>query len=508
MLETILHYTGIATWIIIALWLLVRLIFGKKWMLQVGSGLFLGPGLMQSAKKLKNEIKEQSITDDTLTEVAVKVFWRLTRLGLIGLIIAGIPVWLLLQQNHLIEAQNKLFQYQNEKVTQQTDLLKSQDEKLGLQNRLFESQNDLFTDQNSKIDLQSELFQDQNYLIGLQKIQIDSQISLLKGQNSRIDTQNYRINIQNNLLEADRKSSLVFLMSNILDKVDDEIKEQQKQLIAQNVPITDSTKYSLSKPLLKRIVALSRAFRPYKILENDTLSSKLVSPERGQLFIALMENDLDSLTQNTIVANGDFSNAIIGNIYLKGAHLSRASLSGADLSRAHLVEADLRGADLREANLLEADLRQAHLLEADLSRAHLAEADLSGAFLSHADLSRAILNRADLREAGLREVNLRGANLSQADLREAFLSYANLSQADFIHADLRGAFLIHADLRGTFLSGAIGLTLDQLIESASLYNCRGIDQKILEKLKDEKPCLFQPPFLNPEDWEIEYPCED
>ena len=113
-------------------------------------------------------------------------------------------------------------------------------------------------------------------------------------------------------------------MSNILDKVDEEIREQKLK-----------SKYRLSKPLINRIVALSKAFRPYRMMEGDTLSKKLVSPERGQLFIALMENNLDSLTQQTIASNGDFSYAVIGEINLKRAILSDAKLEGGDLRGAY-----------------------------------------------------------------------------------------------------------------------------------------------------------------------------
>lgn len=59
------------------------------------------------------------------------------------------------------------------------------------------------------------LFQ-QNQLLTRQNEKLDD-------QNIMFNTQNERINLQNNLLEADRRSSLVFLMSNLLDKMDDEI---------------------------------------------------------------------------------------------------------------------------------------------------------------------------------------------------------------------------------------------------------------------------------------------
>ena len=178
---------------------------------------------------------------------------------------------------------------------------------------------------------------------------------LIFKQNDLLNTQNERIDLQNNLLEAERRSSLIFLMSNVLDKVDDEIKEQRDDFKRKLESVPDSVKYSLSKPLISRIVALSRSLRPYRMMEGDTLS-ELVSPERGQLFISLMENGLDSLTQNTIMENGDFSYTVIGKIDLSGAELSQANLRGAYLHETNLVWADLIWADLSRAIGLEKEL--------------------------------------------------------------------------------------------------------------------------------------------------------
>lgn len=524
----ILYYSGIALWIAIIMWLILRLIFGKNWLLKVGGRFFLGPGLMQSAKKLKNEIKERDIRDDTLTEVAVRIFWRLTRLGVIGLLIAGLPVWLLFNQNQLINKQNELFEYQNIRIDEQTELIKaqtgllsSQDEKLATQNRLFSSQNDLFTDQNQKIDLQSDLLQDQNYFISLQKVQIDSQISLLAGQNKRIDTQNDRINIQNNLLEADRRSSLVFLMSNILDKVDEEIKGQKNEFESQNLLFHDSTKYSLSKPLIRRIVALSRAFRPYRMMKYNELSKQLQSPERGQLFISLMENSLDSLTQNTIAKDGYFSYAIVESIDLSNANLVNVNFKGADLNHADLRKANLYDAYLPFANFYFANLSEANLEKADFSNANLKLANLDRANLREvkfveADLYKAELRGADLREAKFLDANLKEARLRISDLDEAYIVGAdlrdvdlyycslvgsNLKYSDLENADLEGADLERANLEGVNLkgvdlseanlTGARGLNLQQLIKARTLYQCYGLDSTLYKQLKMMKPCLFE-----------------
>lgn len=242
-------------------------------------------------------------------------------------------------------------------------------------------------------------------------------------QNSLVREQNKKVNIQNNLMEAERRSSLIFLMSNILDKMDNEIREEVKIK-------GDSTRYTLSKPLISRIVALSKAFKPYKLLDNDTLSNKLVSPERGQLLIALMGSSLDSTTQNTITRQGDFSNAIASNINLQFAGLFEANFSGADFSSANLSNTTLILADLSGSNLNGANFIGANLFNSDCSDAKLNSADLSGAFLMGADFSSA--------------------------------NFKNIKHA----------------------------TAAKLEQVKSLYQAKNLPAKIESQLRKERPCLF------------------
>lgn len=420
---------------------IVYLLYWKEGFDQAGLTIVLGSGLKQAFHKFFDEQPQPS--QSTKAELATHIVWRLTRLGIVGFLLAILPIWLLMNQNQLLEKQND------------------------------------------------------------------------------------KINLQNNLIEADRRSSLVFLMSNILDRIDQEITLQK-----QDASFKDSLGYSLSDPLIGRIAALSQGFIPYRYLEGDILVEKAVSPERGQLLLSLAKSKLNSTSYLNIFRSTNFNYA-----YLKGANLRRVDLREADLNEADLNEADLRkanlsNANLSEANLDEADLRNAGLEWADLSGANLSEANLREANLSEADLrladlreaflSKAILREADLREADLqeadlREADLRGAILSEADLRGADLSEANLQGADLRGAnlrrvDLRGADLRKAYLDGAFLGGAslggadLGganlreadfsniryLILDQLKETKTLFECRNLDDQLKQQLKKDKPCLFTP----------------
>ena len=460
LIDTVLKILGFLFLILTVGYLAIRAVFGKNWLIKGGALAALGGDLIQAIQKLLEELPKPK--RETIAAVGGHLFYRFTRLGLIGLMLAIIPIWLLWQQN-------VMFKQQNVKIERQNDL---------------------------------------------------------------INTQNTRIDQQTNLIEADRRSSLIFLMSNIMDKVDQEVRQQKLQLREKKVPEKqiNTTRFSLSQPLIGRIAALSQAFKPYRYLSGDTLISSSLSPERGQLLIALAKSNLDHLTLENVYRNTTFENAHLITANLSGANLSRVKLVDANLGRADLSRADLSRADLRNAYLVNTDLSganlgRADLREADLEGAGLIDADLIGAHLRGACLSRAVLRGIDLSRAVLEEVDLRRAILEEADLSRAFLSGARLSGArlsgaDLNDSDLSGARLNEARLNGAHLSGAdlseadlsfaelenvkwlrvIGLdtltvkniTAKQLLQTRSLKGSRkGLPQTIIDSILMIKPELFE-----------------
>ena len=349
---------------------------------------------------------------------------------------------LLLNQNNFVERQNRLLEKQNLFVEQQTTLVGNQNELLGKQNLFVEQQVNLLDQQNHFAKRQTDL--------------VDNQNQLIKNQNTLVEKQTKRLDQQTNLQEANRRSALVFLFSNILDKVDEELKNDKEG------------KRQLSPQLIGRIVALSNRLEPYRYLDvrGDSLITKSLSPERGQLLTSLLESRLDTTTYDQIFAAANFSHANLNGwetsldtLYLKkinlgGANLWKADLNKANLRKADLNDVDLSGADLREANLSEADLREANLSRVDLREANLSRVDLREANLWKANLQEANLWKADLSRAYLWETNLSRAYLGRADLRKANLWEANLSGAHLSETNLQGADLRRANLSGTHLTMA------------------------------------------------------
>ena len=362
-----------------------------------------------------------------------------------------------------------------------------------------------------------------------------NQNELLSNQNELLVNQNKLVQNQMSLEEASRRGSLVVLMSNIFDKVDDEIAEQKAEMIRKGKVVTDSTKFSISQSLIGQIAALSQVFKPYRFMDGDTMIKEPLSPERGQLLVTICRLPLDTLTLKKVLAKSTFEaadlrGAVLKNADLRTAYLMKVNFRGADLSESNLSKANLQEAELEncvliKAVLIETVLKNANLKSAFMKEANFYRADLSGADLRNSNLGRgdilakllsggegrdsmANLSGANLQGANLKGVYLFGTNLEVKNLANANLSGTNLIGFEFVNADLSNANLSKANLgdadlknanleytifEGADLSSVINLTKAQIIKSHTLYKCDlpgNIDAK---KLKKEHPKLFEKP---------------
>jgi len=259
-----------------------------------------------------------------------------------------------------------------------------------------------------------------------------TQAVLLHVQNKKIENQNDKIKQQVYLEEASRRNNLVLLMDNILEKVNDELKNGDGKL---------------NKPLISRISALSQGFQPYYFLKDSTLTETQYSPERGQLLLALADSGVDTTTLNKIYSRTTFENAYLAGADMDSFYLKKIRLMGSDLTNAKLIKTNLIDANLRGADLSDAYLSGTKLIKTNLSGANLSNAHLSGANLNGSDLSGTNLNGADLMGANLSNVDLDYANLSNT-----ILAYTNLAGADLIKANLNKSDLNGANLNFTRVS--------------------------------------------------------
>lgn len=275
--------------------------------------------------------------------------------------------------------------------------------------------------------------------------------------------QNEKLEVQINIEEATRRSSLVFLMSNIMDKVDEELKDTFN---------TNHNTRKLTPQTIGRIAALSQSLKPYYYLQDGQLIKQPLSPERGQLLLNLLNSKLDTITYKQIYKQTTFQ---------------FSALQNAKMENADLRNVDLRNANLRYTGLGNTNFGDANLRDADFRDTNLSDADLQNADLQNADFRNANLRNVDFCNADLRNIYLRKADLHNADFGDA-----NLGDADLFKANLHNVDLSNANLYGADLRGAKKLTKYSFTLAKTLYECQFPSslKTQIEELKQEKPCLF------------------
>ena len=255
-------------------------------------------------------------------------------------------------------------------------------------------------------------------------VMLYNQNKLLIQQNQLLNQQNIRLDQQTYLQEAERRSSLVFLLGNILDAINEELKD--------DVGVKGSR--DISPQLVGRIIALSNSLRPYRYLGSDSLVGRELSPERGFLLLSIVSSEIDKTSLGRIYKSADFSYADLKNAVLSGRYLSGVNLTGADLENAVLDETDLSLANLSQAELsgailARASLREARLRDSKMFKANFESSDLSDANLYGADLRRAYMVSANFQNTHLNRADLSGANLSNTDLTKANYDLVKLDSA-------------------------------------------------------------------------------
>jgi uncharacterized protein YjbI with pentapeptide repeats len=270
----------------------------------------------------------------------------------------------------------------------------------------------------------------------------------------------FKLQIQNNdsemqkmkaTVELVQKTNQTPLMSSILEEVGEELRRNPTR--------------TLTNATINRIAALSFSFQSYQSIEQDSLSKKRYSTERGKLLQALLLMNIDSGSFTQIKKSAVFAEADLRGVDFKGLDLSGINLKEAQLKDADLSGANLRGANLGGANFWGANLNRANLSNADLQMADLSWAQLNEAILNSANLNGAYLLNAQLRKADLNHTTLRFGQSSGALFNEANgansdffgnnCSKANFSQANLSDSELRGTIFSEANLIGVQLNSAL-----------------------------------------------------
>ena len=361
---------------------------GAKLMGGFGALLTIGPRLYSAIHRwiVVHQENPNRLAPEETAAVIAALIRRFTAIGLIGLIIAGVPVALLFQQNRILNKQNAMFDQQN---------------------KLF--------------DVQTEF--------------VRQQTDLLAKQTEFIDRQNY-------LVEASRRSALLFELTSILDMIDAEMDAagtessavftrmanqeagvEPAESLEERPRLRDEESqklYRLSSRLTGRIVALSRSFRPYRYLDDSgQLIERPLSPERAQLFISLIESqvDMEDMNHSRVVFDfADLASVGVQDLDLTHTQLKRANLQDASFSNCRLHYARFIDCDLKKAGFSSCEMWYGDFTNCDLREAKFSWNTSDGWSFNDCDLRFAIL-KDSLSQDSSNGWSFRNCDLSYADLR-------------------------------------------------------------------------------------------
>ena len=286
------------------------------------------------------------------------------------------------------------------------------------------------------------------------------------------ENNNKRILELTEITESIRKSNQVNLMSNVLNQVEAEIN------LKPNGPLSDA--------IIARISALSFSLKPYKIFEGDSLSDRELSPERGQLLIALALMGIDSVSFAKIKQTATFAKADLRGVKLYSVDLNHINLEAADLSFSELTRVNLKHANLKKvwlkssvvdscvfnmsiitnSNMYKSIFRNCNFAKVTLPESNLTyttfnECSFALSNLKFSDFSNSQFERLNFTNTNLEHANLSFCNLKNSDFRHSCLKFINLYKINISNIKLDSAEVQQnwfIDLLGFNISSAPALT--------------------------------------------------
>lgn len=214
------------------------------------------------------------------------------------------------------------------------------------------------------------------------------QISLLKDQNDKISTQidllktqNEKLDQQTIVSEATRRGAIATEMSEILKEINNAISDDINSIVSEK---TIGEPMTLTKSLISRIVAFSKAATPYYILGLDSDSIlyympensqvkmpkyylREVSPERGRLLIELIARDI-KIPADAIFDYADLRGSTLSDCNLDGLRLPRADFNRATIKNCTMRNATISAASFRYTSFANVNLDGARAMSVDFVR--------------------------------------------------------------------------------------------------------------------------------------------
>lgn len=244
---------------------------------------------------------------------------------------------------------------------------------------------------------------------------------------------------QAKLIESMQKEAYASQLGNVLNAIDLELNSAEHD--------------TLSQSLISRISKLCYGLKPYQNYSGDSLYDQALSPERGQLLLALLNLPIDSSSLLKIKQSADFSSCDLSGANLEGQDLSHLNLSRANLEGANLQGTHWEGVNLSYANLWGAKINRSHFLRSQLKGANLNwsilthskfdSCQMRGTKFNDATLENAVIHQSYLRWAEMKRSNLEHSRISHSDFK-----LSKLSEARFKEALLDEVYLVKSEING------------------------------------------------------------
>ena len=240
------------------------------------------------------------------------------------------------------------------------------------------------------------------------------QVERLDIQNQLLENQNNKIDIQSHLIESQRRSALQPELSRVLDLIAEE--RIKFDSIKKN-----GEKFMVSRSLFGRINYLSRSLKPYLFLDIPTIKGmeifnkneykpslikRPISPERGQLLIALINAEVD-LSYNSWsyvdFTYSDLSGSVFDfTISLERLNLSYSSFRNSTIEGIQILYSNLEGVDF--------------------SGSEIHNIWLQGNEASYTNFENSTLDNVQIEQTLLDESNFKNTTFQKSELIESIMS--------------------------------------------------------------------------------------
>lgn len=341
-------------------------------------------------------------------------------------------------------------------------------------------------------------------LLFKQNQHLEDQLRALEVQNQRISDQSALLATQVELAEAARNAEIAVEITNIAALLGEALDRKAARDAAEGapahenpwagmVPVLDPVT-DIDQSLRMRIVAASRAAKPYRFLEplyrayddNDkirvamqrrtdlfgsnpglaaamstgqdvaeqSLIARPASPERAQLLLTLVQSGLRD-TESLSYYGLDLSFAAAEDLTFTAVSLENAMLSYAAFDRSAILEGRFGGAQLENASFASAWLRDttfASLPGEEARGPYRAEGEVYPTFMAGTSFADAFIQRSIFDNIQAIAVQFDGATLMGARFDGAALPGATFRNAVLFDVSFDGAALNSVDFDGAYVA--------------------------------------------------------